>query len=55
MPLDDDSTQLVSLLCDTHDEFVLASNHARAYLYFAMQYLLGYDQMRRLLRDGKRT
>jgi len=55
MPLDDDSTQLASLLCDTHDEFVLASNHAKAYLYFAMQYRLGYAHMRRLLRDCKQV
>jgi hypothetical protein len=54
MPLDDDSTQLVSLLCDRHEEFVLASNHAKAYLYFAMQYRLGYAHMRSLLRDRKR-
>lgn len=53
LPLDDESEALIQLLCDTHDQYVLASNHAKAYLYFAMQTQLGYEHMRHLLRDAK--
>ena len=53
-PVDDESDGLIDLLLDADPKFRLASNHAKAYLYFAMQYLLGFGEMRHLL-EGYRS